>query len=252
MNTRFYKIWLPVSLAVHLVLLFSCSIVHPFDVPAVGGDQYAAIEVVEAAVPKPEPPKPEVVPKPDKPLDIQTDHPTVAQPMPPAKTLTPGAQTIDPSIKTGTAKHAGSGKVDLTPGPGTKPTAAPDLMTSNNGGDVNAPKGTKDGMGDGGGTGAGPSGPSFGAKAKYGRNGSSKIAGEVNIDAAAVFTVQVNDQGNVVGVSGSTGNSDLDEIAKSMLRSLGYEATKKAGAIGKVFMRVQFSKGQYTIEEVKK
>ncbi|MHB0939007.1 MAG: energy transducer TonB [Armatimonadota bacterium] len=262
MNTTFYRAWLPISLAVHVVLLFVLNIV-PFGVTRVGGtNTYIPVGIVQAAPPPapPAPPRPAV-----KPLPPPTVKPVAAdqrftpnaerQPVLP-KNVPPGNQSIDPSIRTGNASKPGNGTINKEEGPGIGAKAPPSIMRAKSGTGFDAPAGIDGGMGTKG-EGTGESGPSYGAKARYGRvEGMSKLAAEVlpNGTVAAIFSVRVSETGSISSVTKtkSTGNDDVDSIASRLVRSRDYDPAKKNGKVVEdtVRVKVEFNNGRYTVEEM--
>ena len=259
MNTSFYRTWLPISLAAHALLVLLLNVV-PIAVPTIGGDRLTPITIVEAAEPIPTPTPPYIIPPP--PPAIPEPPPAAQQKRLPdirqserVKDVPKGRQLILPGTAAGTEKQPGVGKKSVEPGPGNKPTAPPSIMRSVTGELPGAPPGRDGGTGTQG-TAGGVGGPSRGAQAAYGRkDGSSKAAGEINRDGAALFLVAVSESGAVTGVkllSGS-GSDDLDRIAERLVRAGEYAPALKNGAsiAGSVRMRVQFRRGQYRIEEVK-
>jgi len=259
MNNNFYKAWLPISLAVHVVLLCSLSIV-PFGVPRIDGNQVLPLTIIDTAQAEPLParkkeavkllPLPEVKPPVEPPVHVSEG------PVRHERANTPeiGNQTKNPQIKSGAAKLPGNGKVSTTKGPGVGDTKAPALVTSQIG--VGAvPKGDPDGTGDGSGKGLGPSGPSYGPKSKYGNaGGMSKAAGEINLVTDAIFTVQVSVTGSISDVTQtkSTGNDELDRIAARLVRARDYNPAMKNGQVAAATLRVKvkFNSGAYSVEDL--
>jgi len=259
MNTVFYKAWLPISLAFHLVLLFALNIV-PFGVPRYPGGGIVKISVIQNAnaMTPPVEKKVEV-----KPLPLPEVKPPIEQPAhvsegqirhERANTREIGNQTRNPYINTGNAKLQGDGKVSTTKGPGVGDNKAPSLVSSANGAKV-VPQGQPGGTGDRNSGGLGPSGPSYGPKSKYGNaGGMSKAAGEINLVADAIFTVQLSETGAVSSVSqsNSTGNDELDRIALRLVRAREYDPAMKNGQAVDAALRVKviFNAGAYHFEDL--
>jgi len=262
MNITFYRAWLPLSLAFHMALLFALNIV-PMGVRTIpGSGGYYPVTMLEVALPPPEaPPQPVVKPLPPDP-PAPPDQPVVAVgPRQPrlSKDVPPGGQALRPDIKSGEARRPGDGTITMINGPGIGNTPPPDIMRANNGTGYEAPAGTPGGMGtDPKGTGEGPSGPSYGAKSKYGRvsNMDVKAAGEINQDGKAVFSVQISETGKISAVTlvQKTGNAELDRIAAQLVRSNfnDYRPAMKNGTVvtDSVRVRVEFRNGKVNIEEI--
>jgi|GEM_PF-2323110 len=259
MNAVFYKAWLPISLAVHVVLLFTLNIV-PFGVPRYPGGGIVKITVIQPAnamtppVGKKEeakpPPLPAIKPLVEKPAPV-SEGPVRHER---ANTREIGNQVRNPHINTGNAKLQGDGKVSTTKGPGVGENVAPSLISSSNGAQV-VPEGQSGGTGDRNSSGLGPSGPSYGPKSKYGNSGGmSKAAGEINLVTDAVFTVQLSDSGAVSGVaqSKSTGNDELDRIAMRLIRARDYDPAMKNGqaVTSSLRIRVKFNSGAYSFADL--
>ena len=260
MNTLFYRAWLPISLAVHVILLFVLNVV-PLGVPRVGGEKsFIPVGIVEAAQPPAtvKPLKPEVNPLPEMKPETTSDRAnpnTANQPKLP-KTVPPGKQSIDPSITTGNASRQGNDTITLEKGPGIGAKAPPSIMAAKNGTGFDAPPGTDGSMGTGGSTEAGVSGPSYGPKSKYGRvdTGVDKLAGEINLNTSAVFSVLVSETGSIsnVTLTKPTGNADLDRIASRLVRRRAYDPAMKNGKVvaETIQVKVEFNSGRYTVEDL--
>lgn len=260
MNTLFYRTWLPISLAVHVILLFVLNVV-PFSVPQVGGEKgFIPVGIVEAAQPPApvKPPKPEARPvqevKPETTSDRANPY-AADQPKLP-KSVPPGNQSIDPSITVGNAMKPGDGTINKEKGPGIGAKAPPSIMRSKDGTGFDAPPGVDGSMGTGGSADSGVSGPSHGPKAKYGRvdTGVDKLAGEINLNTSAIFSVLVSETGAIANVTlaKSTGNADLDQIASRLVRRRAYDPAMKNGkaVVNTIRVKVEFNSGRYTVEDL--
>jgi outer membrane biosynthesis protein TonB len=260
MNNIFYKAWLPLSVAFHVVLLLMLHIV-PFSVPRQAGRGIIRVAIIDSAAyaaPKPREKKVEVVkpvPPPvkqlvEKPAHV-TDGPIRTER---ANTREIGKQTQNPHITSGNANLPGDGKVNTEKGAGVGATKAPSLMTAP-GGTGAVPPGDPEGTGSGGGEGLGPSGPSYGPKSKYGNSGgTNKAAGEINLVTDAVFTVQVSESGIVNSVTQvkTTGNGELDRIAARLVRARGYDPAMKNGqaVAASLSVKVKFNSGDFSFEDL--
>jgi len=265
MNTLFYRAWLPVSLAVHVVILFALNII-PFGAPKVGGNTpgYVPIDVLNAA---PLPP-PVVPPKlAVKPLDPPTVKPvtgtqrfipdTERQPVLP-KNVPLGNQSVDPSITTGNARKPGNGTINKEKGPGIGAKAPPAIMSAKNGTGFDAAPGVPGSMGTGGSNEVGVSGPSYGAKSRYGNVfiPGDKVNTDIDKEYTAMFTVQVSVKGTIADLDFTkrTGKNTFDIKARDlvMTRYNDFTPAMKNGIpiVWKTHVGVTFSKSGIRIEEI--
>ena len=248
MNRGFYRVWLPASLCVHLGLLMMCAII-PISVQHIGGDTFVPITLVAMAVPT------------QKVAPIMS-NPPVASSCSTAE-IAPRAvrQLGEPRAKRPVgAEHGEVDDNDAGPeqfdnqGSGTGHTAPPALMRSLTAGNSLAPPGQLHGVGNHGDA-LGPSAPTRGARARFGRkDGVSKRAGEINVTAVARYLVQLERTGEVSSVTSitSTGNEKLDALAETIVRTAQYVPATSLGIpiAGSVQMQVEFHDGAYSIEEV--
>ncbi len=258
MNNTFYRLWLPVSLVVHAAMLLTFNAIN-FAVTPLPGSNLIPINIIEESAPADEPEPltatpavtPMVTPTTPQPPEIQLPARAVADPGKPI-----GDRHAQSGVTHGTSTHPGAGLVtDPTAGTGTHPTAPPAIMRVENGTNPPAPAGVDGGTGTQG-TDIGPSGPSYAARAKYGRReGSDKLAGEINENGVALFTVEVDAAGGVTNIrkAKGTGSDELDQIALKLVRRYDFEPAMSKGTPtgGVVQMRVTFTRGQYVVEEVK-
>ena len=257
MNTHFYRIWLPVSLVAHLLLLVALN-VFSLAVPPIAGESMIPISIVEAAEPpKPVPPPEETPVPPEQPATDDmaptprvSEHDTRDFGDPDARDLPGAVRGVKEGTKTG--KHLAAD----TSGNGDGPTAPPSVLRTPTSRHFPAPPGMDGGVGTQG-TRLGPSGPSYGARALSGPSaGTDKLAGEVNLDAVARFAVELDETGAVLSVRNlqSTGNDYLDGLAMMKIRQWQYKPAMKDGIPGKgsVRMKVEFHDGDYTIEAANK
>lgn len=255
MNSSFYRIWLPISLLAHLVLALVLNVL-PFGLPKLGRDwQLTEVEIVEAAQPVPPPIAEPVLPPVEDAVmpPVEPEPPRTA----PETTTVPRGQQVErvTGITRGTDKGPGTGTASVETGPGHGPSAPPKVLTAPDGGPAVNP-GIPGGTGTGG-TSREPGGPSRGGYAKFGqKNGTDKIAGEINRAGDAIVLVSVSAAGEITDttVMRGTGSDELDARAVRRVRALDYEPELKNGqpVAGTVRMRVSFDdNGQFTIEEVK-
>lgn len=250
MSTTFYRIWLPASLLAHGVLFLLLRSL-PLSAPVIGGDHVLPVSIVAVLEPPPAEPPMRIAPP-----VVATPPPIVT---PPARHMVVDAGNPHSTLKIGPTRDTGSGNIRLGAGDaekgkaGAQPAAPPDIMRAPGGGNPPAPSGRAGGTGNLG-TELGPGGPSTGARAKHGRQeGSSKLAGEINASAVALFTVTVDPAGNTrIDLTKSTGNDDLDRLARKLVLDTDYTPALKNGVpvADTVRMRVAFTNGQYVIEEL--
>jgi len=256
MNTPFYRLWLPVSLAAHLLVLLLLNVI-PLAVTPIDGDNVIPISVVQAAEP-PKPTPPPVQPTPPAPRPAPE---RVAPPPQPTRRIPQAMGEPDAHHATGAVRGNAEGKLTGVKAPADPagkhrtPSAPPDVMRSPTGRGFSAPPGVNGGVGTQG-TNPIPSGPSYGARARSGpHEGTDKLAGEINLSAVARFTVTLDATGAALAVhmTQGTGNDYLDGVANMKIRKWSFTPAMKDGAPikGSVQMKVEFHNGDYTIEEVK-
>jgi protein TonB len=228
MNKYFYRLWLPLSLVFHALLIAILPFVPMAVTPAEGEVIYVQI------VHDPPPPLPEPRDTPPKAIPPQPSPRTILASM-------PGV----PKPK----QRGGAGQSEIrndTPGPGDKPTAPPAIMHAA-AGTWEAPMGRVGGIGTQG-TDLGPSGPSYGAGTQGGPNpGYPKLAEEAGLEGAVTVTVTVASDGSIGGVSvrQSSGHGVLDEAAVRAARRWSFGPGMQNGVqiSGAVSLRFTFANG---------
>jgi len=245
-STSFVKTWLPISIALHVLLLFLCNIAG-MGVPKLPGEtRYLAVEMVETKTP-PKKPAPAVTPP------VVTPPPKPKpDPVRPKPSTNPGTQVIDPRVQTGTSKKPGAGKASTDPGPKIGPVAPPAVISSPNGSGFDAPPGVPGGTGRQGTELEG--GPSEEASSGYGsgnigKNDQDRIG---NVTSSATFTVQLDAGAKVTGVTKTAGDMQAEAVtvAQQKLRAHTYKPKLVNGkaVAGSVRMRVTFEGSTYKIQ----
>ncbi|HOF88579.1 MAG TPA: energy transducer TonB [Armatimonadota bacterium] len=247
MSTTFYRLWLPVSLVAHVLLLLVLGVIKLPPVKA------AAIETIFVSIfadpPADEPW--ELAPHPDRPLP---------PPIVPTTTWAVRKGVEAPSQAHGTDPKDGVVKVpnglggdSTAKGPGEGRKAPPALLTSPTG-RWGVPPGVPNGTGTGRGTETGDDGPSYGIAASGGpTQGYSKSAGELNQNGRVAILVQVS-SGDAPSfrVTESSGSDALDREALALARRWDFKAAMKQGVpvAGTLRMQVNFTHGQFFVEVV--
>jgi TonB family protein len=246
MNTAFYRLWLPLSVVAHVVLLVILGVIRlPMPHEKTDGGWIDIIPVVEAApVANPD----RVIPPPVIPDTTLAIHQGVPNPK--------HANGQDP--KEGVIPERGKGGESTAPGKGEGRKAPPALITGNHNPKWSVPPGTPNGTGTQGTEGAGEEGPSYGAAMKGGNHGGgfSKKADELKLSGQVLLRVSVNADGALseLRITNSSGSDILDSEALRLVRQEQFTAARQGGAMvtGTVRIRVTFTFGTNPfIEEVK-
>jgi len=256
MTSIFYKIWLPISLAFHVLLICLFGIIE-IPVPAPGPIEPVVIVgfispayAAEAEAPMPIT-TPEPVIQPPLPVPLEEDHPPVVTPPPPMPAM--HSPRIGSSLVKDDNPHGKGFAVAKSTEPGREkfgPSKAAALMTSPNGTDVVPKNGDPDGIGryNIGYTGV-ESGPSLAAAAKGGPLPNyPKLAEESKQDGTVKVAVDVSETGTIdnVRVSQSSGYPELDRAAMRAARAWSFEPAliKGVPASDTVYLEFLFSNGK--------
>ncbi|OPZ85045.1 MAG: Gram-negative bacterial tonB protein [bacterium ADurb.Bin429] len=247
MSTTFYRLWLPLSILAHIIMLLVMGFIKLPPVKAavietIFVDIFEDPPVVDPAelVENPERPlPPPIVPTTTWAVRKGVENPTQAR----------GKDPIDGVVKV----PNGLGGDSAVKGPGEGRKAPPALLTSNTGRN-SVPPGVPNGTGTGMGTETGDEGPSYGIAASGGPiQGYSKSAGELNQNGRVTILVQVSNSGTPsFRVTESSGSDALDREALSLARRWNFNTAMKNGVPvnGALRMQVNFAHGQFFVEVV--
>lgn len=250
MSTAFYRYWLPVSLGLHLLLVFVFSLIRLFPAEIENFFQGEFIPVIVSGGDEPAP-DPALL-EPDPLPDPAAPQKAISQPVGVPDPKYPGG--VDPKEGSVPLPGGGGGESRGT-GPDTNRQTAPPPLLSGRTGEWKAPPGALGGTGTRG-TDVGEEGVSYGVAAKGGPvRGTSKSAGELNQNGMVTLLVQVASDGSISTpqITASSGEDRLDAIALQLVRQWTFAPGMKDGAPagGSVRMRVTFTHGQYLVEEVR-
>jgi protein TonB len=232
-----YRVWIPISVLLHVLLLFVLQ-VAPMDDPrpAVTGEGYIIVPIAEIPVPDID----------QAPVAIPPMVPTHQLPRVQPGVPRPAHAGIAPLE--GQAPQSRGGGNSVERGPGTEPTAPPEIMHAPTGAQE-APRGITGGTGTGG-TSPVASGPTTGPAARGVPHLPTypKLAQEAGLEGTVVVSVTVNVYGSPqrAVVSKSSGHDELDNAARKAALAWNFLPALKGGepTIGTVQLSFRFANEQ--------